>query len=546
MNGIWIGVWLLVLSNGGLAYQNAQSDSPESKSTIEGQVLNLNTGTPIRKAVVQLTGSLARSGAPRIELARETDSEGHFAFTGLESGRYDLTAWREGFMKRPFGPNPNAASPILLATSERRNDIVLRLPPMSVVTGRVLDEGGEPVMALEVIALRLQYRRGKREWTRASSGTTSDLGEYRISKLGPGRYLVTTSPRDSALVTWNKTLKQPLPETPETIYPGTYYPGVMDESAAIPVSVGTGVEVRGIDISLAPVRTFRIRGSIVKPAGVAYAVVAWERKGGGPKQIALHLPASENGFELRGMVPGPYIVYAEPEDSDVRALARQAVVVTDRHVDGVVMNMVPATEIHGQVRIEDAATRPDLSKLSVELRTSAIYFVEPAPVAESLSFVLKDVVSAQFEVGLGGVPDSCFVKSIRYGSEEIGDTGSEFVNGATMEITLSGTAGQIDGSVADSGHRVAGATVVLKPKGVSAFSVTTADHAGAFRFGGLRPGEYRVLAVDGTEPGTYPDPDLIELLEGKAESVSLAAKGRQTVHLELIAVGAIQEQSPVR
>jgi hypothetical protein len=219
-------------------------------------------------------------------------------------------------------------------------------------------------------------------------------------------------------------------------------------------------------------------------------------------------------------------------------LARQTVVAADRNVDGVVMSMVPAGKIHGQIRIEDAATRPDLSKLRVELSTSGIYGVDPAAVAENLSFVLRDVVPAHFEVNLSGVPDSCFVKSIRYGSEEISGTGSEFVTGNTMEITLSGTAGQIAGSVADSSQPAVGATVVLMAKDGSALRLTTSDDAGVFRFVGLRPGEYRVLALGGVEPGTYPDPDLIEPLDTKAQSVSLEANGRQTLHLEPIAVTA--------
>ena len=184
----------------------------------------------------------------------------------------------------------------------------------------------------------------------------------------------------------------------------------------------------------------------MKPPEVA-TVLAWERKGDGLRQIEVNLPATENLFELRGMTPGAYILYAEPQDSDLRALARQNVTITDRNVEGVVMSMVPASDIRGQIKIEDATEVPDMGKLSIELRTSAINFAEPAAVAGSLSFVLKGVAPARFEVRLTGVPENCFVKSIRYGGADMGDAGSEFIAGSGIEITLSATAGRIYGSV---------------------------------------------------------------------------------------------------
>ena len=116
-----------------------------------------------------------------------------------------------------------------MAVGERRNGVVLKLPPMSVIAGRVLDESGEPVMDLKVIALRPRYENGRRQWSEFSSGITSDRGEFRIPRLPAGGYLVKTVARNSALVSSTMRLTQPLPETPETIYAATYYPGASDE-----------------------------------------------------------------------------------------------------------------------------------------------------------------------------------------------------------------------------------------------------------------------------------------------------------------------------
>ena len=56
MKGILPGISLLFLATAGFAYQDAQSGIPEQKGSLEGRILNLNTGAPIGKALVQLTG----------------------------------------------------------------------------------------------------------------------------------------------------------------------------------------------------------------------------------------------------------------------------------------------------------------------------------------------------------------------------------------------------------------------------------------------------------------------------------------------------------
>ena len=395
-------------------------------------------------------------------------------------------------------------------------------------------------MDLDISALRLEYRDGRRQWSEAGTGKTSDLGEYRIPKLAPGQYLVKTGSRFPAYLYADKSLSQPLPKTADVIYAAAYHPGTTDQPAAVPVQVGSGGEVRGVDIRLSPTRTFRIRGSVGKPAGVA-AVLAWSSKESGERVIDLHIGESENRFELRGMPPGTYELIVEPEDSGLKALARQMVVVGDRHVDGVVMTLVVASEIHGTVKVEDAATPPDLGELTIAMSGETIYGMPEAVVAPDLSFVLKDVVPTRFKVGVRGAPDCCYVKSIRYGGERIPDAGPdsgiEFASRSTLEITLSATAAQVEGAVVDKdGKGVVGATVALIPRGAGTPAVrsVTTNEAGRYRFAGLKPGDYQLLAWEDIEPGACLDPDFRKAFESRAESVTLDANGHQTVQLKVI------------
>jgi hypothetical protein len=408
---------------------------------------------------------------------------------------------------------------------------------MSVISGRVIDEDGEPVLNLDVAALKLEYHSGKREWTRVGGAKTSDQGEYRIPMLAAGRYLVRTAERESPLVSRSQSLDRPLPQAPESIYPATHYPSAADEARATSVQVGIGAEVRGIDFRLTPAKAFRIRGRIAKPAGVG-AILVLTAKETGTRLDMVHLPAAENRFELRGVVPGAYVIDVEPEDSDLKALGRQAVEITDHHVDGLVIGMAPANDIPGVVKVEAAEALPDLHQLSIALRGRAIYFLPETNVGPDLKFVLKDIVPTRFEVLVSGVPDNCYVKAIRYGGEEISNVGAECVNGSKLEIILSATAAQINGSVTDKdGQPVVGATVALIPKDGAPLAVSgSSDAAGRFRFAGLKPGEYRLLAWDEIEPGAFMDPEFVKQFESGAEAVTLAASGRQSVELKVIRV----------
>src|ERR1041385_239303 len=82
----------------------APAPPPPATSSVEGQVFNLSTGAPLKRANVRLAGIGRRQsgGMPSI-LAKETDEQGRFAFSNLEAGRYQLTVERQGFLRQSYG-----------------------------------------------------------------------------------------------------------------------------------------------------------------------------------------------------------------------------------------------------------------------------------------------------------------------------------------------------------------------------------------------------------------------------------------------------------
>src|SRR5262249_31003167 len=151
---------------------------------------------------------------------------GRFAFTGLGAGRYQITAERQGYLRQNYGARKysNGGTPLVLAKDQNVRDILFKLSPQSVIAGKVLDEDGDPVANVQVRAWRYGYRNGKKQWTQAGNGQTSDIGEFRVPNLDPGRYLVSANPgnRQNGQNMMQSPSTDPLPQNPEMVFGTTY------------------------------------------------------------------------------------------------------------------------------------------------------------------------------------------------------------------------------------------------------------------------------------------------------------------------------------
>src|ERR1035441_2332714 len=147
--------------------------------SITGHVFNSLTSAPLRKATVTLT---ARQGP--ISLTANTDAEGKFAFTALPPGTYGLSASRDGF------DPASRRTVVALGPDGHITDALLRLRPLSVITGHVVDENGDPVDRAQVLLFKLAYLDGRKRWDNRYRSTTNDTGEYRFPNLKRGRYIL--------------------------------------------------------------------------------------------------------------------------------------------------------------------------------------------------------------------------------------------------------------------------------------------------------------------------------------------------------------------
>ena len=148
--------WLLVAS--ALAAQTPKPQDPPSDCAADGSVVNGLTGQPLRRANVN-TGYNSPSGT-------STDAEGKWTISGITCGGIIFSAEKDGFIQNSYG-RPAAKSqantplkPVTLTSGNVVHDLKIELMPESVVTGRVVDDAGDPVSGAQIRAMRSFLREG--------------------------------------------------------------------------------------------------------------------------------------------------------------------------------------------------------------------------------------------------------------------------------------------------------------------------------------------------------------------------------------------------
>src|SRR5256885_7470386 len=199
----------------GGAPQAPARDSAAKTGTarIRGHVLAAESGTPLRKAQVRVTSPELRENR-----VTTTDAQGAYELKELPAGRYLVTASKGSFVTLQFGQTRplQQGRPIEVLDGQTMEKIDFALPRGGIVTGRVVDEYGEPIADVQVMPMRYQFMQGRRRLVptgRASQ--TNDIGEYRLFGLAPGQYYISATLR-------NYTFGD---SDDRSGYAPTYYPG---------------------------------------------------------------------------------------------------------------------------------------------------------------------------------------------------------------------------------------------------------------------------------------------------------------------------------
>lgn len=528
----------------------AEADRKEP-AALEGRVLNALTGEPIRKANLVLSQFAANSvgtGPPQ-STAAVSDMEGKFRFETLEPGRYMLSADKTGFVRQQYGARTGQLGPgttLTLGSGEKLKNLEFKLTPQAVISGKVLDEDGEPLPGVMIQALR--HTAYSSRPMGAMGMAANDVGEFRIANLAPGKYIVRAE--------YRRNMFGAPPQARGTDAEGvedyvpTFYPGVTESNAAVPIAVTAGQEVSGIAVRLQKARVYRIRGKILGTAVDRYsrvqvtlqpqwrsgAMMSFGGAGGGNVN-------PDGTFELASVQPGSYnLIVMRFETGRAQTMGRLPVTVSNRNVDGLVIQAGVPIEVAGKVTAEGDEKATIAGNVMLQPVEGMGFGISPARVQPDGTFKMEGVSRDKYLVSIIGLPEGMYVKRVKAGGSDVLENGldlSQAESAPPLEIVISSKGATIEGIVRREDKPWQGASITLLPEPFRPDRArwiqraAGSDQNGRFTLKGIAPGEYRIYAWEEFVPVFDLEPEQLKTYEAYAVKVKVNEEARERVELKL-------------
>lgn len=458
--------------------------APQSAGTavIVGQTIDASSQKAVGGVIVTLTGG---PGVPPQRVM--TDAQGRFVLGSLAAGPYGLTATKPGWADGAYGRmRPNGGTqPLDLREGERIRDIKIGLWKLGSISGTVVDDAGEPVVAIEVRALRRTSVSGHPRLSSSSAGRTDDRGIFRIGSLMAGEYVVFV-PSTQAVLIMNVmdgagraqsaiigpaniasgplSAFQALPAE-RRAFPATFHPSAPSSADATVIRLAAGEERSGADIRLQATTAASVSGTVLGPEGPAPSL---------PLRLT---PAIEDGllpsfevgatgtdangrFTFSGVAPGQYslrallaffsgerpatVLITNPDGSQSRSQAivldegpsnglggrrywaNQRISIGNDDVADVVVSLQPGVIVSGQLEFNGSAQWPSADRLqqipiSIEPVEGYGQGAEVARVDSNGRFRSAGLPPGKYVVRVGGSPPGWNFKSARILDRDVAD-----------------------------------------------------------------------------------------------------------------------------
>jgi hypothetical protein len=546
-----------VVSSAGFGGSTAQ----QAQRKVQGKVVQ-GDGQGIRKVKVTLTGQQQYSAV--------TDENGQFTVEGVEAGRYVVRLERSGYAPHQ---KANRERQIEVAAEQDTVDLVFHMVAAGVLSGKIVDLDGDPLRNFGVQAMASNTDSTGRAPNQLQGAVTNDLGEYRIPDVPPGKYFVRATPEANEV-------PPPTPGEKEIAkgrlaYAPTYFPGTLDKQQAAAVEVLAGATATA-DFGVQTSRVYRVSGTVI---GLNWPPMPKPTETEGEGQIAVMLASAGMGqiflmgksgemkqqrfardgkFEFTNVLPGTYqaqvmiFSISGMSPSVKMQKIRAPIEVNGSDIDDLQLQVDAGGDVSGKFRAE-GDEKIDWKELNVSLLEVPEPGSENAPfgmrgggmsmVKQDGSFEIKDASAGEYQLYVGANSDKFrdyYTKSVLVHGQEVADTGFTVGPGTVLDVVISAKGAAIEGTVVDgAGKPVPDARVVTVPGSgklgrPDAYQSGQTDEKGHFLLRGINPGEFLVLAFEGTQGNSYRTPEFAQKYESQGEKVQLDEGVRKSVVLKLI------------
>jgi len=441
-----LSILLLIAAGQSGARANAQTPQRDNRprtASVSGRVTI--AGKPAANAVITVVETNLKPGAGESELRiplqakTRTDGDGRYLVGGLAEGRYVVSAMLKAFVAAGGSGNQELSRTVSLDEGESREKIDFALIQGGVMTGKVMDDEGAPLIAKRIQLYTVDGQGQKRDYQgyfMYEMAETDDRGVYRIYGLPPGRYVISAGGEGGGDLLRGGGGK----------FSRTYHPDTTDEKHARVIEIKEGSEVTDVDIRFGSARkTYEAAGRVVdketgKPVPRIYVSCSSkpEKDGANPGYSTTAIADGQGNFRLPGLPPGRYqatIIDVVGETGYTSEAAEFEI--TDDNVSGVELKAFLGASVSGFVVIEgaDATVKNQLQSMMVQPivtplsdatgdangRLSALRYFRPAEVHADGSFTIKGLQAGGVSFRLWGGSGALRIKRIERDGVEVKD-----------------------------------------------------------------------------------------------------------------------------
>lgn len=335
-----------------------------------------------------------------------TDHEGVYRITNLAAGSYQVMAAAPGYIASDAS-NARQASIVVVGEDENVDDVNFSLVRGGVITGKITDADGKPMIQMQVTVYRVDDKQNPpRPPYAESNGQTDDRGIYRIFGLNPGKFKVAAGRREDGGGNFN---------TSGGNYKQIFHPDATDVAKATTIEIAEGGEAKNIDISLGRAQqTFSISGRVINSEGgapVPDMYFGLQRIiGDRPDSIATTVSSNLRGdFVAEGLTPGKYSVMQFANGGSELRVETTIFEVIDQDLTDLTIRLTKGASVSGFLIIEseDKALQSKLTEMRlqgfVQSTTGTGGSGAASPVAADGSFRLSGLQSGTLNVSISGM-----------------------------------------------------------------------------------------------------------------------------------------------
>ena len=548
-------VAVLVVSTGRAQPPARDASTPAGTAAIRGRVTDA-AGRPLSRVDVRAASATGPGAGTAM-----TRADGRYEISGLAAGTYTVIATKPNYVRsswgeqRPEGPGQRFA----LADGERRESIDLRLTRAAAMTGRIVDEFGDPVTDAFVSAQRYQYVQGARRLMPSGrAGTTNDLGEFRVYGLTPGQYYLSATLRT---VQMNSSAMDPRDRSG---YAPTFYPGAGSVQDAQRLTVTPGQTISGMNWTLLPIQTTKITGAAFdidgRPLTNGLVVLSSKLAAGGVGSMGG--PLSDGRFTIFGVTPGEYVLRLSKGGTEDATFVD--VTVTGADITDLQVTLTKRSTIRGRVVFTPSVSSNGLPKpTAVDLGAMREWAIgqqvrSPARIKDDGTFeVSLEPGHVQLRTNMVRGPNAPVtgaagpnaplplwrLNRVIVNDVDVGDSGIEVPPNGTIEnviVEMTNHGADVTGRVTDAGGQVVrDCTIVIFAQDRARWTVQTRflsvsrpSRDDRFR-ARLLPGDYYAVAMSEVESNAWTDPDFLSAVREHAVAFSIADGETKTVDLRL-------------